>query len=82
MIFMNKKEFSEIVGGVGTFLVLIAYALLNFEIIHVDLTYQFLNLFGSIGIIYTSFINKIRQPLILNIIWVFIALIGILGVIL
>lgn len=79
---MNKKSFSEIIGAFGILLVLAAYILLNLEIISVDVLYQSMNLFGSFGIIYTSFIKKIKQPLVLNVLWAFIALMGILGVIL
>ena len=74
---MKKKILAEIAGGIGTLLVLIAYVLLNLGLISVNVLYQTMNLFGAILIIYTCFVKKAKQPLILNIVWAIVAIVGI-----
>lgn len=74
----NKKILDEIIGWYGTIVIVLAYALLSFNIISpTNLTYQILNATGALGIVYISFKKKTYQPGVLNIIWAVIALIAI-----
>ena len=78
----NKKIFDEAIGWLGMIAILLAYALISFEIISSkSLLYQTLNGVGAIGIVFISFKKKAYQPGILNIIWAFIAIISIIGLI-
>ena len=80
---MKKSVVSEIVGGISTSIILIAYALLNFDYITgPSLPYQLMNFVGSIGIAYSAFTKKASQPMILNIIWAIAAMIAIGGILL
>lgn len=75
---MNKKN-SEIIGWVGMSLVLIAFALLNFNILTKDdITYILFNIIGSAGIAYISLKKKTYQPAVLNILWILVALYGLI----
>ena len=77
---MKKKVrqiISEILGWYGVIAIIIAYALVSFSIVGVhSLVYQILNATGSIGIIIHSLTKKDYQPVILNLIWVLIAIIA------
>ena len=71
---------SELIGWYGAFAVLLAYALASFGAIATKGTlYQILNLTGSFGIIVVSFRKKAYQPIVLNMIWMLIALIALLS---
>ncbi|EKD32828.1 MAG: hypothetical protein ACD_76C00139G0002 [uncultured bacterium] len=79
---MNKKILDEVIGWYGTCSIIIAYALISFEVVRSsDLVYQILNATGAIGIIYISLVKKVYQPAVLNIIWVVIAGVSILRLI-
>jgi len=76
---MNKKIINEIIGWYGTIAIILAYALLSFEIIaSTNLVYQILNCTGAIGITYISFKKKAYQPGVLNVIWTIIAIVAII----
>jgi multidrug transporter EmrE-like cation transporter len=62
----------------GVVFIVLAYALLSFNLISNDLSFQILNGLGTIGIIYISFVKKAYQPGVLNIIWLIIAIIAII----
>ena len=69
-----KNTIKELIGWYGTFAIIIAFALVSFEILKpTNLLYQLLNLTGSLGIVYISFLKKAHQPAVLNIIWSLIA---------
>ena len=79
--FMTKKILDEIIGWYWTISIVLAYALLSFEIISSNnIIYQGLNGTGAIGIVYISFKKKAYQPGVLNIIWAIIALISIVKI--
>jgi len=65
-------------GWFGTLFIISAYALVSFSIIKSNsIVYQVLNLLGAGGIIFSSYIRKDMQPVVLNIFWGLIALIAI-----
>ncbi len=80
----NKKQtniIEELIGWYGAIAIVLAYALLSFEIINSnDLIYQILNGTGAIGIIYISFVKKAYQPGVLNIVWAIIAITAIIKI--
>lgn len=67
----------EIVGWGGSLAILFAYFLISIrKISPTSKEYQFLNLFGSIGIVINSVVHNALPSAGLNIIWVLIALYG------
>ena len=76
---MNKKIIDESIGWYGTCAIVIAYALVSFELLSSSsFLYQIMNGTGALGIVYISFKKKAYQPGVLNIIWAIIALIAII----
>lgn len=72
-----KQE--DIVGWVGVLLILTAFTLTTLELISVKtLAYGLLNFAGALGIIISSYAKKDFQPVILNVIWLIVAMIGII----
>jgi hypothetical protein len=75
---MGKKWVDESIGWYGTFAIILAYALSSFNILSPSsITYQILNATGAIGIIYISSKKEVYQSVVLNIIWLTIALIAV-----
>lgn len=71
--------FVDIVGWYGVIAILLAYGLLSFGVMWPSsLVYQLLNFTGAFGILYEAWVKKDYEPVVLNIIWAVIALIGIL----
>jgi hypothetical protein len=71
----KQKTLIEAFGWVGVLSILMAYALLSFDIVEShSLWYHGLNLFGGVGIIVDALAVKNYQPVVLNIIWALIAL--------
>ena len=69
---------SEVLGWIGIILVLLAYGLTTFEVISgSSLLFMGLNLLGAIGIALDAWEDKNIQPVVLNIIWAVIAVVGI-----
>ena len=69
---------SEALGWIGIILVLGAYGLATFSVIAADsLLFMGLNLVGAIGIALDAWEDKNIQPVVLNIVWAVIAVIGI-----
>jgi hypothetical protein len=76
---MKQKMVDNIIGWCGAVLLLIAYALVNFNYLSTSsLTYIFLNLIGAFGIAYISFKDKAYQPGVVNVAWAVIALIALI----
>lgn len=76
---MHKQYILDILGWYGVTAVLIAYALVSFQIISAQtFTYNLLNLTGAIGIIVESLSKRDYPEVSLNIIWAIIAIISIL----
>jgi hypothetical protein len=76
---MNQNRFLESLGWVGVASILLAYALHTFGVLDTGLWYQMLNLAGALGIVVSSIDNKNYQPIILNLIWAGIAVVGIVN---
>lgn len=71
-----KLSISELVGWYGTIAIIVAFALLNVNIIKPSgFGYQFLNISGAGGLAYISFRKKAYQPGVLNLIWLLITII-------
>jgi len=76
---MKQKIIDEAIGWYGTFAIVIAYALVSFNVLSAStFLYQILNVTGALGIVYISIKKKAYQPGVLNIIWAIIALIAII----
>jgi hypothetical protein len=79
---LNSKNIAEIVGWYGTFAILLAYALVSFNIIPATgYLYQLLNLTGAIGIVVISLAKKAKQPAALNVAWAVIAFVAIISLV-
>ncbi len=75
----RKQYIMDILGWYGVTAVLIAYALVSFQIISAQtFAYNLLNLTGALGIIVESLSKKDYPEVSLNIIWAMIAIISIL----
>ena len=78
---MNQKIIDESLGWYGTCAIVIAYALVSFNVLSAStLLYQILNGTGALGIVYISLKKKAYQPGVLNIIWTIIALSAIIRI--
>lgn len=65
----------EVIGWTGMVLILVAYALNAVGLIEPEtLIYALFNIIGSAGIIYASFYKKDYQPVVLNFIWIAVAI--------
>ncbi len=75
-----KRSFlAEVAGWYGTIAVLLAYGLLSFGVIESQtIAFQLLNLTGAIGIIIVATYKKVRQVVVLNIIWALLAVYALL----
>lgn len=72
----------QIFGWTGMFMILIAYFLVSFSLITTqNPIFQLLNLIGSIGIVFVAFTKKDYQPLVLNIVWILIAIVSLIKII-
>jgi hypothetical protein len=77
-----KHKAANVLGWIGVSFILAAYALNNFQILSTETDiYRLLNLVGSIAIIIETVSKKDWQPVVLNIVWALVALIGLLGII-
>jgi hypothetical protein len=78
---VNKNLLYEILGWYGVIAVIVAYVFLNLEAFTAEsLFYQFLNFSGGIGIMIIAFHKKDTQSAIVNLVWAFIAVFGILQI--
>ncbi len=69
-----KRFIEESIGWYGTVAIVLAFALVSFEVLSpTSLLYQILNGTGALGIVYISFKKKAYQPGVLNSIWAVIA---------
>lgn len=73
--------FSQILGWGGTFLVVLAYFLVsNNKIKATSKVYQFINLFGAIGVGFNVFYQHAWPSFALQIIWAIIAIYSLLKI--
>lgn len=77
----TRKIIIDLLGWYGVLAILMAFALNNFEVLTArDVVYQLLNLTGAIGIIVSSLAKKDFQPVILNCVWLLIAVIALIKI--
>jgi hypothetical protein len=72
---------SEALGWYGVGALLLAFALVSFEIIEAESeAYQLLNLTGAVGVAILSLTKRAYQPAVLNSIWAIIALAAMISI--
>lgn len=77
-----KYSLVQIIGWLGMLLILAAYFFVSFDLLLPDsIWYQGMNIVGSAGIIAVAFTKKDWQPMVLNIVWILIAIVAILRII-
>ncbi len=70
----------EIVGWYGVAALLVAFALVSFDVVGAESpTFQVLNLTGAAGIAVLSLAKRAYQPAVLNAVWGAIALAALVG---
>lgn len=71
----SRRAAIEGIGWCGTGAIMLAYALVSFDVIDsTGVAYQLLNLTGAIGIIILAAARRVTQTVVLNIFWALIAL--------
>ena len=74
--------FSQTIGWIGTFLIILAYFLVsNNKISATSKRYQLMNLFGAIGVGFNVFHQQAWPAFALQIIWAIIAIVSIIKII-
>jgi hypothetical protein len=72
---------SEALGWYGVCALLLAFALVSFEIVEGESqAYQLLNLTGAVGVAILSLTKRAYQPAVLNTIWAIIALAALISI--
>ena len=70
------EVFAQIVGWVGTFLIIVAYALVSYRVVEgSNKYYQLINLFGALGVGINVFYQHAWPAVALQAIWGLIAVI-------
>ena len=73
-----KNKSLEIIGWIGTLLILVSYSLLAMGVIGNVPLYHWLVLAGSIGVAAISYRKKAWQPFVLNVIFAVLACIALI----
>ena len=68
----------DILGWVGTTLILLGYGLYSTGVVPDVIVYHWLNLIGSIGVAAISYRRKVWQPVVINVTFALFALIAII----
>lgn len=76
----NAPWLVNLLGWIGTFLIVGAYALLSWGAINQGLLYQSLNLLGSLGLGLICWYRRTWQPFWLQVIWALVAATSILSI--
>lgn len=72
-----RTNLIEALGWYGAAAVLLAYALISFNVISPHgWAYQLLNFTGAVGVLVISYMKHAKQPALLNFVWAIIALIA------
>jgi hypothetical protein len=75
----NHSVLIEAGGWYGAAAVLLAYALVSFDIISPHgWIYQLLNFTGAVGVLIISYMKHAKQPALLNFVWAVIALVALI----
>lgn len=69
-----NSDIYNIIGIIGTLLTVVAYFLSSFGIIKTGITYQLLNVFGSIGLIISLTVHHNIAAMILETTWLVISI--------
>lgn len=75
---MRKEQILNIIGWIGTAMVLAGYGLYTFGIIPDVMVYHYLNLIGSVGVIAISSYRHAWQPVVINSFMALFALVAII----
>lgn len=76
---MTKKKIISAIGWIGIVAIILAYALLSFNVIGKGTTYDLLNLFGAMFVVIDAIDDKAYPPAVLNTVWFVIALISLIS---
>jgi len=68
----------DILGWIGTALILLGYGLYSTGVVPDVIIYHWLNLIGSIGVAAISYRRKVWQPVVINVTFAIFAFIAIL----
>lgn len=72
---MEKKYIIEILGWAGSLALVVAYSLTSYGILEgKSMEYQLLNLFGSLTLMYYTYVKKAYPNTVLNLIWTIIGI--------
>ncbi len=78
---MSARAFDDLLGWLGTGAILAAYGLITFNYIGpTSLVFLGLNGAGAAGLGYCSYRKKDYEPVVLNLVWIIIAIIGLVRV--
>lgn len=81
VVFMDKNLLQEIVGWYGTVILLLAYALVSFNVLSSSsLMFQAMNASGALAIVYPCLKKKDYQPVVLNMVWGLVALVALVRI--
>jgi hypothetical protein len=73
---------AELFAWYGVAAILIAYALVSFDLIASDsLVYQLLNATGAAGVMIIAYVRRAYQPVVLNFVWALIAVVAIIRIV-
>lgn len=73
---------AELFAWYGVAAILIAYALVSFDLIASDsLAYQLLNATGAAGVMIIAYVRRAYQPVVLNFVWALIAVVAIVRIV-
>lgn len=79
MAHRNQRVTAEVAGWYGIGAILLAYALVSFEVISASgVIFQLLNLTGAIGVIIIALHKNVMQSVVLNIFWAGVAVVALL----
>ncbi len=69
------ESLTELAGWYGVIAILAAYMLLSFNVLDSDsIWYHVINLTGGVGILIDAYADKNYQPVVLNVIWIAVAI--------
>ncbi len=77
-----KVKLIELMGWYGTVAIIGAYILVSFNMLNsTSITFQLLNLSGSMGLVALSYNKKVYQGAVLNVVWSGIAVAALVKII-
>jgi len=80
-MYLNRSNVIEGLGWYGVLAVVGAYGMLSLGMISAnDLVYQLLNLTGALAIMIDAYKDGNMQPVVLNVVWAVIAVVGLWNV--